>query len=384
MDVVIVGAGIIGAACALFLARAGHKVLVLEERSPASGTSGACDGIVLLWDKSVGPELELGKLSLRLWCELAEGLGPAMEFERRGTIMLAEAQSLADAAAHAELMRANGVKVQPLHPNDLRDAEPELSEDLPGGFLFPEDAQVEPRKATWTMLREAVRLGAELRLGARVLSLALEASGRVRGVWTHQGLTSCDTVVLAAGVLTPSLLPDPTIVPVAPRKGHILVIGRGGPRINHCLLEGGYTQTVHGPGAGLQVATVIEPTMSGTLLVGSSRQFVGYDRSTDPTVVAAIASRALRFLPRLRHAKVIRTYAGLRPFSPDHLPIIGPVPGLQGLLVATGHEGAGISLAPATGWLIEAMVAGKEVPDLFKAFDPSRFAEGKVGTGPQS
>jgi glycine/D-amino acid oxidase-like deaminating enzyme len=383
MDVVIVGAGIIGAACALYLVRSGFKVQVLEERFPASGTSGACDGIVLLWDKAPGPELELGKLSLGLWADLAEELGPSMEYQRRGSIMLAEADSLDRAAAHAELMRANGVEVQVLDSADLREAEPGLAPDLPGGFLFPMDAQVEPRRATWTMLKEARRLGAQLRLGTRVLGIMAERSGRVKGLWTQEGLVGCEAVVLAGGVHTPALLPDPRTVPVVPRKGHILVVGRGGPSVNHCLLEGGYTETVQSSGSGVQVATVVEPTMAGTLLVGSSRQFAGYDRASDVAVAAAIASRAVRFLPGMAQAKVVRVYAGLRPYSPDHLPIIGPVPGFAGLWVATGHEGAGISLAPATGWLIEGMVNGKVLPNFCRAFDPSRFAETEHGVGLQ-
>ncbi len=373
MDAVIVGAGIIGSACALFLARAGARVTVLERRFPASGTSGACDGIVLLWDKAPGPELELGKLSVQLWKELAEILGPSMEFQQRGTIMLAESDDdLELAGAHAARMRSCGVSVEPLSDKELRDAEPALAEDLPGGFLFPGDAQVEPRKATWAMLREARRLGAEIRLDAEVLGLAIEASGRTVGVWTKGGLVGGDAVVLAAGVFTPSLLPDPRVVPVLPRKGHILVVGRGVPEVGHCLLEGGYVGTVQSAGD-LQVATVLEPTLSGTLLVGSSRQFAGYDRTAEPAVIVAVAKRALRFLPGLTGAKVLRTYAGLRPFSPDHLPIIGKVPGHEGLLVATGHEGAGISLAPGTGWLIAGMVAGRELPAFVSAFDPARF-----------
>lgn len=373
MDVVVVGAGIIGAACALFLARSGLRVMVLEEKFPASGTSGACDGIVLLWDKEPGPELELGKLSLQLWGELAESLGAAMEFQRRGSIMLADEASLEKARLRAELMRANGVEVEELSGEELREAEPEVAPDLPGGFRFSGDAQVEPRRATLAMLRQARQLGAKVQLGAKAIGVAVEASGVVKGVWTREGLISCRKVVLATGVFTPTLVPDPRAVPVMPRKGHILVVGRGGPKARHCLLEGSYTEAVQGTGGGLQVAAVVEPTTAGTLLVGSSRQFVGYDRASDPAVAGAIAARAMRFLPGLKHAKVIRVYAGLRPYSPDHLPMIGPVHGFEGLLVATGHEGAGISLAPATGWLIEGIVTGKQLPSFCKAFDPRRF-----------
>jgi glycine/D-amino acid oxidase-like deaminating enzyme len=143
--------------------------------------------------------------------------------------------------------------------------------------------------------------------------------------------------------------------------------------INHPLLEGAYVTTVQSAADDLQVALVAEMTGTGTMLLGSSRQFTGDDRSVSIDVIQAIANRAIRFLPRLANVQVIRSYAGLRPWSPDHLPLIGPVQSIPGFYLATGHEGAGIGLAPITGKLISNWLTGTFQPELVAAFRPDRL-----------
>jgi sarcosine oxidase subunit beta len=162
-------------------------------------------------------------------------------------------------------------------------------------------------------------------------------------------------------------------LPLKPRKGHILVTAKQPGFIRHPLLEGGYVSTVHTAGDQAQVALVAETTISGTMLLGSSRQFAGYDRSVSLATIQAIAQRAIRFLPDLRDVKIIRSYAGLRPWSPDHLPIIGPVQSVPGFYLASGHEGAGIGLAPISGRLITDWVTGADLPEFAQELNPSRF-----------
>ena len=139
------------------------------------------------------------------------------------------------------------------------------------------------------------------------------------------------------------------------------------------MLEGSYAASVKSAAEGVQVALVAEMTAGGTVLLGSSREFVGFDRGVSPAVVQAIAARALRFLPRLAQASIIRSYAGLRPWSPDHLPLVGPVDTVPGFYLATGHEGAGIGLAPVTGQLIADWIVGGRAPALAETVQPGQI-----------
>jgi glycine/D-amino acid oxidase-like deaminating enzyme len=372
-DVVIIGGGIIGAACAYYLSGTGLNVHLVERTFPASGTSRACDGLILLWDKLPGPELALGQASTALWTELAETLAIDFEYARNGTILLAEdEQGLAAGYAKAETLIAAGVRAEKLDAADLHRLEPNLAFDLAGGVFFPDDAQVDARRATLALLSAARQRGLKLHLGAEALAIRLSPGGEVSGIATRTEEISTRIVVCAAGVWSGKVLHGLGLeLPVQPRQGQILVTARVPGIIRHPLLEGGYVSTVQSSALDLQVALVAELTASGNLLLGSSRRFAGFDRSVSLPVLESIAARAIRFLPKLAGVQVIRSYAGLRPWSPDHLPFIGPT-GIPGLLLATGHEGAGIGLAPVTGQLIAGWITGADLPPFAARVRPDR------------
>lgn len=376
-DVVIIGGGIIGASCAYFLSEKGLDVHLLERHFPASGTSRACDGLVLLWDKTPGAELALAKQSLNLWNQLNENLEADFGFERAGTILLAEEDAQLTAGREkAEMIRRNGQRAEILDSHALQSLEPELAPDLAGGVLFPDDLQVDPRRATLAMLAAAREKGLTLHTETEVLEIKRgpDRDRSVRAVVTSNGEISTPTVICAAGAWSRSVAQLAGVdIPIKPRKGHILVTAKTPGFIHHPLLEGAYVTTVQSASDDLQVALVAEMTGTGTMLLGSSRQFVGDDRSVSIEVIQAIAQRANRFLPRLAHTKVIRSYAGLRPWSPDHLPIIGPVQSVPGFYIASGHEGAGICLAPITGKIIADWVADAPQSDFTEAFHPDRL-----------
>jgi len=376
-DAVVIGGGIVGAACAYYLCAAGLNVHLVERSFPASGTSRACDGLILTWDKAPGAELALGQASAALWAGLAETLDFDFEYARAGTILLAENEpALAAGRARAEAMQAAGVRAQALDSAGLRSLEPNLAADLAGGAFFPDDAQVDARRATLALLAAAQQRGLTLHPQAEVSAIrrANGGEGRVSGVVTTAGEISTETVVCAAGVWSNEVARLAGLeLPIRPRKGHILVTARVPGLIHHPMLEGGYVTTVQSAAEDLQVALVAEMTAGGTLLLGSSRQFAGFDRSVSLAVLQAIAARAARFLPALARVGVMRSYAGLRPWSPDHLPLIGPVAAVPGLYLAAGHEGAGIGLAPITGQLIAGWVAGGDLPPVADEVRPDRF-----------
>jgi glycine/D-amino acid oxidase-like deaminating enzyme len=375
-DVVIIGGGIVGAACAYYLCEAGLDVHLVERRFPASGTSRACDGLILLWDKQPGPELELGQTSSALWAELDQALDFDFEYERQGTIFMAESeQGLQSGREIAGRLAAQGVRAEVLDTAGLRILEPYLAPDVAGGVYFPDDAQVDARLATQAMLAAAERRGLRVHPYAPVTAIrrAPGGEGRVSAVVTPRAVIDTEHVVCAAGVWSNEVAALLGVdLGIRPRKGHLLVTARIPGMVRHPILEGGYVSTVQSASGGLQVALVAEPTAHGSVLLGSSRQDVGLDRGVSLEVVQAIARRATRFFPNLAQTPIIRTYAGLRPWSPDHLPLIGPWAGVPGFYVATGHEGAGIGLAPVTGRLITAWITGAEPSPVAEAVRPDR------------
>ena len=375
-DVVVIGAGIVGAACAYFLARSGATVHVHERTYPGSGSSGACEGNILAWDKELRRELPLAVRSAELWAALAAELPDDFEYDRKGSLVVAETEAeLTAARERAAALAAHGVAGEPLDAAGLRAEEPHSADDLPGGVLYPGDAQIEPRLATVALVRAAERAGARVLRETPVERIERDARGRAIAVRTAGGRIATDAVVVAAGVWTPAVLATAGLdVPVTPRKGHILVLQRSPVRFRRKLSEAGYVQAVESDGDGLQVAMVVESTPSGTTLVGSSREHAGFDAAVNLDVAAAMARRAARFFPVLRDLQVLRMYAGLRPLSPDHVPLIGPLAGAENVCVATGHEGAGVGLAPATGELVSAWYTGAAPAVPLEWFSPDRFA----------
>ncbi len=391
--VVVVGAGIVGASCAYYAARAEWDVVVVERAQVASGTTSRGEGNLLVSDKGAGPELDLMRLSRRLWLELGDELGrDALELDEKGGLVVAStAAGLAALTAFAEGQRRAGVVADAV--GDLGSVEPHIADGLAGGMFYPEDLQVQPVLAAQTLLDAAGARGAELVRGAEVLGFAAGAGadrrvGRPLGLALADGSTlEADAVVNAAGPWA-GLLGDGLTapVPVLPRRGFVLVTEPVGPMVRHKVYAADYVAAVASGEAGLQTSCVVEGTRGGTVLIGASRERVGFDDTLDPVVVRRLASAACAVFPFLREVSLLRTYRGFRPYCPDHLPVIGPDPRVPGLVHAVGHEGAGIGLAPATGHLVTAMISGAlrsrrdpHSPDILdgvdaRAFAPERFA----------
>ncbi len=378
-DVVVIGGGIVGVSCAYYLCREGFKVHLVEKSSIASGASGACEGVILLWDKKPGPELKLGLLAARLHENLAAELPVDFHYRKKCNVLVAEhEQGLEAAKQKVQDLRGEGVECHLLNARELLEAEPGLARDVAGGAMFPEDAQVYPISLTMGLAHMAQQMGASLHLFTTVQAIELSAQGAVQAVHTSRGRIATGMAVNAAGAWSPQIGNMVGVrLPVEPRKGHVIVTE---PlplnTVRNTLMEAGYVSAVESEEAGLAVAMVVESTHNGNILLGSSRERVGFDRTVSPRVIEAIAARAVRFVPALKGVNAIRTYAGLRPYSPDHLPIIGAVAEVPGFYVVTGHEGAGICLGPISGRLIAQLVAGRE-PDfsMMSALSPARFSQ---------
>jgi glycine/D-amino acid oxidase-like deaminating enzyme len=382
VDVVVIGAGIVGAGCALALTRAGLTVAVLDAGPIAGGTTGAGEGNLLVSDKPPGPELQLALFSLRCWAEAAEYVGEltglaagGFELESKGGLMVAADQAALSALGPlAAGQRAAGVDAVAVRAADLRDHEPHLAGDLAGGVLYPQDAQLQPMLATARLLAAARRTGASVHPRSAVTGL-LRSGDRVTGVRTARGSVAAGSVINAAGTWGGSVAALAGVsVPVLPRRGIILVTQPLPAVVRHKVYAAEYVSDVASEDPGLESSAVVEGTPSGTILIGASRERVGFDPAMPLPVIRRLAGQAVRMFPVLAQARVLRTYRGYRPYCPDHLPVIGPDPRAPGLVHACGHEGSGIGLAAGTGVLLAQLLTGVTPQIDLAAFRPERFA----------
>ncbi|MFF5533076.1 NAD(P)/FAD-dependent oxidoreductase [Streptomyces cinerochromogenes] len=371
-DVVVVGAGMVGAACAWYAARAGLDVRLVDRGPVSGGTTGAGEGNLLVSDKEPGPELELALLSSRLWAELAREHGAAIEYEPKGGLVVASTPPALDALRDfAAGQRAAGVTAVPVDGGRLAELEPHVAPGMAGGVHYPQDAQVMPALAAARLARAS---GAVLHTGQAVTGVLRSVDGTVYGVRTDRGEIHAPAVVNAAGTWGGDLAALAGVrLPVLPRRGFVLVTEPLPRMVRHKVYAADYVADVASDSAALRSSPVVEGTAAGPVLIGATRERVGFDRSLSLDAVRALAAGAIGLFPFLERVRALRTYAGFRPYLPDHLPAIGPDPRAPGLFHACGHEGAGIGLAPGTGQLIAQAITGK-APELdLTPFRPERF-----------
>lgn len=366
---IVIGAGIVGASCARSLAKLGVEVTVVERGAVASGTTASGEGNLLVSDKAPGPELAMALHATALWpslvAELSEELGlqfPHMEYEPKGGVVVATTEvGAAPLLEFAASQRVVGVQAEVLSAADALRLEPDLNPAITAAIFYPQDSQVQPLIAAEALLASAKLHGARILQNATVTGPVYGADGSLAGITKDGGTLRADAVVVAAGPWSGEVAQTLGILlPVHPRRGVVLVTSRMRHRVFHKVYDADYIGAVASDDSALQTSSVVESTAAGTVLIGSSRERIGFDASMRTEVMAQIAAKALRLFPFLADHQIIRAYGGFRPFMPDHLPLIGPDHRLQGLWHATGHEGAGIGLAPVTGDLIAAMMTGTE------------------------
>ncbi|WP_206995957.1 NAD(P)/FAD-dependent oxidoreductase [Trinickia mobilis] len=370
-DVVIVGAGIVGAACAAELAARGMTVDVLDARGIGGGATAAGMGHLVVMNDSPA-ELALSRYSRDLWLELAPQLRARDAFSRCGTLWVAAGEAEWDAARamHAALA-AQHVAAQWLDAGALRACEPALAPSMAGGLLVEHDSIVyAPAAAQWLLAqspgaaRIRVRPASEVR-AVDATHATLADGGRVNGA--H--------IVLANGLGAQPLVPS---LPMQPKKGHLLITDRYPGFIRHQLLELGYIKSAH-HAAGTSVAFNAQPRPTGQLLIGSSRQFDAVDPAVEMPVLARMLKRAARYLPMLPQLNGLRAWTGFRAATPDGLPLVGPAgAAAPGVWLATGHEGLGVTTSLATAKLLAAQIAGTESAIPIEPYLPGRFSVGSM------
>lgn len=375
---VVIGAGIVGASCARSLAMAGLSVTVIDRGTAVSGTTARGEGNILVSDKAPGAELVMALAAAARWPQLADELSrelgrdfPSIEFESKGGLVVATAASgAAPLLAFAKAQRGAGVDARELTVTEARALEPHITPSITAAVYYPQDSQVQPVIAAEALLASARRHGARVEQSTLVSGPIQNSDGAIVGVSTDRGDFRAGSIVIAAGPWSGNVASTLGVtLPVLPRHGMVLVTSRMTQRVFHKVYDADYVGAVGSGDAALQTSSVVESTASGNVLIGSSRQQIGFDGRLRPDTLTEIAAKAIRLFPFLADQAVIRTYGGFRPFMPDHLPLVGPDHRLAGLWHATGHEGAGIGLGPITGELLAAMITGTE-----PAFDPAPYS----------
>ena len=361
-DAIVVGAGIVGAACAATLARDGWRVTVLDREFAAAGTTSVGMGHVVVMDDS--PEqLALTAYSAQLWRDLRPQLDARAEFDACGTLWIAEDAIQLDAVEQKKATyRAARVAADVIDARELREAEPGLRDDLLGALLVPDDAVIYPPGATIQLLDLARRSGATVREDVDVREIV------PNGVRCGNETLHADIVVNAASAAAPALTPD---LPILPRKGHLAITDRYPDLCRHQIVELGYLTSAHAM-TSESVAFNVQPRSTGQVLIGSSRELVGWDASLNHAILGKMLARAAQLMPALRDVSIIRTWTGFRPATPDKLPLIGRWDPVPGVWVAGGHEGLGITMSLATAEIIADQIAGRAPQVEAAPFSPMR------------
>lgn len=362
-DVVILGAGIVGAACACECSTAGLRVAVVEPGVPAGGASAAGMGHLVVMDDSPA-QLALTHFSRDIWREMQGTLPPSVEFEECGTLWVAtDDEEMQEVFAKRKAYSQRGIQTEVLDEQALRKAEPNLRHGLAGALRVPNDAVIYPPAAAGHFLSRAHEMGAKLIYGRRVASAA---KGEV--VLADSTRLSTRHIVIATGTDV-SLCPWVT---VHRRKGHLAITDRYPGTLRHQLVELGYLKSAHSITAD-SVAFNVQPRKTGQLLIGSSRQYGDLSAQAEPEMLRKMLDRAIEYMPMLAGLSVIRVWTGFRAATPDKLPLVGPTAD-SSVILAMGFEGLGITNAPGVARLVLHHITQAEI-----ALDPQPFLPSRVG-----
>ncbi|PHB79846.1 glycine oxidase [Bacillus toyonensis] len=382
-DVLIIGGGIIGCSIAYYTSKYGRDVTIIEKGEFVSGTSSRCDGNILAIDKDPGFDSQMSLVSQKLVTDLSEELEHSFEYRAPGSILVCESDEEMEAAQQwVNRQKDAGLPFRMLDRQDIREESPFFADDLLGGLECATDSTVNPYLLAFSLLAESKKMGAKAINHTEVKEMKRDIDGSFI-VETTNGTFTAKQIVNAAGVWAPKIgqMLDVNI-PIEPRKGHIIVASRQQHVGCRKVMEFGYLISKFGGKRKVDaltekygVALVFEPTESQNFLIGSSRELVGFHTRINNEVIKCIANRAIRFYPKMADMMVIRSYAGLRPWTEDHLPIISRVDHIPNYYIAAGHEGDGISLAAVTGKVIEELLNEKETIIPIEPLRLSRFTE---------
>lgn len=382
-DVAIVGGGVIGTSIAYRLAQAGKKVVLAERYDFAAGATGSCDQMVSMQSKNPGIHLQLASDSADMFTTLGKELDYDIEYFRHGGMITIENEKeMAVMTDFVKRQRENGVEVDIISREEASKRQKGLAKHLLGCTYCAKDGEVNPYKLNLGFAKAARREGAELLIDADVTGFKLEG-GKVKGIQTTKGDVDAEIVIIAAGAWSPLLGNHLGIkLPIKPRRGQIVITEPVAPFVTGDVLSAQYIVAKYHPetlkdstqrGVQLGVGLALTQSAKGDILIGATREFVDYDLKNTREGIREILKNATRIVPGLKGINVIRVMSGVRPYTPDGLPLVGFVKGIDGLFMAAGHEGDGIALSAITGKIVSGLICeGKAYRDV-SALDPNRF-----------
>ncbi|HEX7331446.1 MAG TPA: FAD-dependent oxidoreductase [Pyrinomonadaceae bacterium] len=365
-DVVVIGAGIVGSACAAECAREGLSVAIVEAGIIGGGATAAGMGHLVVMDDSEA-QFALTRYSQQLWDEMRDELPREVEHDACGTMWIAtDEEEMTEVARKAQFYTERGVVVEILDAQSVAEAEPNLRPGLVGGLRVPGDSVIYPPCAAQFFVDQARSKGAALFLGKAVETISSDSVRLRDGTSISAGV-----IVNATGSWSPVLTPG---LEVKKRKGHLVITDRYPNFLHHQLVELGYLKSAHSLTAD-SVAFNIQPRLTGQLLIGSSRQFDVDHARVDGSIVTRMLNRAIEYLPGLRKLSSLRTWTGFRAATPDKLPLIGPHVEHKRLYLATGHEGLGITTSLGTAKLLVAQIMNRETEIPLAPYLPARLTQ---------
>jgi glycine/D-amino acid oxidase-like deaminating enzyme len=362
-DVAIMGAGIVGAACADEFARRGMSVVIVDRDVVGSGATAAGMGHIVVMDDS-DAQFALTRYSQQLWQALRPELPDDVEYESCGTIWVAaDEEEMIEVRRKHDYFTRRRVPVQVIDSQTLERLEPNLRPGLAGGLLVLEDGVLYPPCAARFLIERAQKSGAKLRLG---VSIRQVGQGRVL---LSDGLElTAPIIVNAAGAWAPEVTPG---LEIKKRKGHLVITDRYPGFLRHQLVELGYLKSAHSV-ASDSVAFNVQPRRTGQILIGSSRQYGAEHKDVDHGILTRMLRRAQEYMPALGQMSAVRTWTGFRAATPDKLPLIGPLPGDKSVFMATGHEGLGITTSLGTAKILVDLITGANPEIAIEPYLPSR------------
>jgi glycine oxidase len=369
-EAVIAGGGLIGGAIALELALAGVRVAIFELGEPGREASWASAGILSPAPENPAtiPLVPLGKASMSLYpqfvARVEEISGQEVGFRAKGTVdALFSRDAARELSTHVALHHGWGLRAEAISAVDARELEPALSPEVEAAVLRPDEASVDNRALTQAVLTAARKSGAEIFAHREVRGIWREKQ-RCAGLLFENEKVSANWTIIAAGSFSASIAGVDTYAPVRPAKGQMVSLRAERLKIERVL----WSDKIY-----------LVPRNDGRILAGATVEYVGFDRKVTAGALAKVLSGALELAPDLAHARVEETWAGLRPDSPDHLPILGPAD-IDGLMIATGHFRSGILLTPITARLIREWITEQRVSVDWERFSPLRFVEARKET----
>ena len=375
-DVVVIGGGLIGTSITYYLSRLGVRVILLEKEGIASGSSSGCEGGIFLQTKKPNIYLKLALRSAKRFDALEEELDFKLEYIKRGgMLIIRNEEELKVMKSRLRKQREAGLEVTLLDKKQAKEVEPELSDKILGATFSAMDGRINPMYLCYAFTKAAQRFGANIFTHTKVIGIK-KKKRRIVAVKTINGDIFTEIVVNAAGVYAPEIGKMVNLnIPIKPRRGQLLVTEILPQIVYSQVTDAKYIALKYNPKIAEKEggAATIHPIQDGNILIGSTREFVGYDTRNTFEGINILARNAINLIPRLKDVNIIRTYAGLRPYTADGFPILGKVKEVVGFIMAAGHEGDGIALSPITGELIAELIVYGYTTFSLEEFKLERF-----------